>query len=58
MNKNRTFTKREAKHFVCNKCQQRFQAGDKAYSTAKNAYRHSNCPPLITTTVSLQRGDA
>ena len=43
----RTFGKREAPKFVCNRCRNRFKQGDRAKQTTYNAWRHyPSCPKV------------
>ncbi len=42
----RKFGKREAKRYICNRCLNRFQAGESGRVTAYGAYRHVKCPPI------------
>ena len=42
----RTFGKREARKYVCNRCGTRFKAGETGKQTSFAAYRHIQCPEL------------
>jgi hypothetical protein len=40
----RTFGKKQAHRFVCNRCKIQFQPGETGKQTSFNAYKHIECP--------------